>query len=112
MNLTHYLNPRSILPYGPYYHQINKGGLLDILTNGELKPSEARMIAGGGLAVRAHTSAEVTQSNSKVVIEFRTDTAPRSGTTPWLAEWRIPEYSRLKIEVVAIHGVPRHEDLY
>lgn len=112
MNLNHYLVPDSMLPFGPYFHQINKGGLASILETGQLRPSEARAIAGGGVAVRAHTSPDILKNHHGVVIEFRTHTPPRSGSAAWLAVWDLAEHERLRIEVVAIHGVPRPEHLF
>jgi hypothetical protein len=89
--------------YGPFHHQLNKGGLDDILTHGRLISTTARIVAGGGEAVRAHNGAFTGTPGGNTIIEFYTDTPPRSGTPPWLAEWPLPEGEYLGIKVVKVY---------
>lgn len=71
--------------YGPYVHQLNKGGLKEIVTSGKLRGTEASNNSGGiGLAVRASVGSVDYQLRNlgwkrdpeKVLIEFYADVEP------------------------------------
>lgn len=75
----------SVGKYGPYVHQLNKGGLKEIITSGKLKGTEASNNTGGlGLATRASKGSVEHQLRNpgwvrypeRIWIEFYTDIEP------------------------------------
>jgi hypothetical protein len=89
--------------YGPYWHQINKGGLNQILMTGRLNATEAAYVAGGGVAVRAHTS-DLGPATDRPIIKFYARTPPRTGTPPSLAMWCPAPEDYIEIQVEEILG--------
>jgi hypothetical protein len=82
--------------YGPYVHQLNKGGLREIIIGGKLRGSVAgNHMANEDAAVRAYAGTfEYQQKNknwgdrSRTYIEFMTFTPVRAGLGAGAAEWR------------------------
>jgi YD repeat-containing protein len=100
-------------PAGPsYYHQLNKGGLQDIMANQRLMSTPASSVAGGGEAVRASLGPlqQGVMAGEKPVIEFTTSVAPyNSGQPPYpgmWVKWPMPEGEYLHVDIFAIHYPP------
>jgi hypothetical protein len=90
-----------------YHHQINKGGLDDILTHGRLKSTEAKQMAGGHEGVRAHQGPfDVASSRQRdvTVIEFTTERPPNQiHMGNGQVRWNVPEGEMLKVNVERAH---------
>lgn len=90
-----------------YHHQINKGGLDDILTHGRLKSTEAKQMAGGHEGVRAHQGPfDVASSRLRdvTVIEFTTERPPNQiHMGNGQVRWNVPEGEMLKVNVERAH---------
>lgn len=99
---TNLLKAKSSALYGPFYHQINKGGLRAILESGKLRASEAAMIAGGSTAVRAHRNHPGSSEGGRPLITFYTNTPPYSSSAPWIAIWY--QETDLEVEVTNVEG--------
>jgi hypothetical protein len=97
--------------HGPYQHQLNKGGLDQIVQEQRLRATEARQSAGGASAVRAHSGSldehESTDVHlrDKTVIEFYTKEKPEVHPTNGQATWRMPEGEHLDIHVSKVQQV-------
>jgi hypothetical protein len=91
-----------------YYHQINKGGLPDIVANQRLISTTAKEIAGGGDAVRASIGSfsGTLPVESPPVIEFTTDVIPRVNVGRGWGIWDLPAGEYLGIRVINIHYPP------
>lgn len=106
--------------YGPFSHQINKGGLSDIVANNRLISTPARTVAGGGEAVRAGFG-EAQFLQDKTDIEFFTELKPVTKYTldwatnksvPVQADWPMPEGEYLNIRLQRIFNEDGTIDIF
>jgi hypothetical protein len=120
-------HPSALAPdnpqlYGPYSHQINKGGLDKIIATDKLLSTEASYVAGGKVGVRA-VPGPGGFSNTRDVIEFMTYEKPtlRMGIdnsvrppayVPYQADWNIPEGDYLGIRLQRVFNVDGTIDIF
>jgi hypothetical protein len=93
-----------------YWHKLNKGGLEEIMKTQRLKATEARISAGGAMAVRAHVgdfkthrelNAHWWKSDSPDVhVEFTTEQKPSEH--PAYATWHQPDGGFLPIKITGV----------
>ena len=90
-----------------YHHRINKGGLDNILTHGQLKSTEARQSFGGHEGVRAHRGpydAASSRQRDVTVIEFTAERPPNQiQMQNGEVRWNVPEGEMLKVNVERAH---------
>ncbi len=91
-----------------YFHQLNKGGMQDIIANQRLISTEAAPIAGGGEGVRAVMGRfeGALDIGDKPIIEFTTEVIPRINRGQGWAIWDLPAGEYLPIQVTAVHLPP------
>lgn len=87
--------------YGPFTHEINRGGLPNILAEQELISRPARTGFGGD-AVRGRTTPLEKIKGDKAAIEFYTDEPGDVHPTNREVQWPMEEGKRLKIEVARV----------
>lgn len=85
--------------YGPFFHQVNKGGTAIIMRDQQLMSTQARAIAGGGEAVRATPGPIPNTWSPGTLIEFRTFTPPLERRGAGWVYWPMPEGDMLPIIV-------------
>ena len=90
--------------YGPFTHQINKGGLDQIVNGGQMRSSQASMISGGADAVRGRSGALRPEANNpNPVIEFYSADPPNEvHPTNLETKWFRPEGEMIKVYVTKI----------
>ena len=111
--------------FGPFSHQINKGGLDSIIATNLLKPSEASSLAGGQFGVRAvpGEGGFSTWGQGRDVIEFMTPVAPEikyginNAVSPpsWeqvQADWSVPEGEYLPIKLQRVFNPDGTIDIF
>ncbi len=95
--------------YGPFVHRINRDGLESIVQGGRLIASRAADIAGGGIAVRAHTHEPLEHFSTGEAIEFTTTRPPsivhpRNGHASWSFLGDQTQSLEIRVRRVMRHG--------